>query len=120
MESNALGFLEVWRTLLTFAALIACGLNLSLAFGVFHNKWAIPFPSAWYAYTLATAATVGVSLYWRLSDWGSHFPLNVGDFTAMVPIGGALIAGFIGSKTLGKRVVQVEMFEHDKARGCDE
>ena len=105
---NPVGMLEVWRTLLTFAALIGCGLNISLAFGVFKNKSALPYLGVWYAYTVAAALTLGVSIYWR----GAGFPLNPGDFTALIPIGGFLTAGLLGTKTLGKRVVDVEVDQH--------
>ena len=101
--------LDLYRTAVTVLALIGLVVNLSLAVAVVRHRshqFATPL---WLAYSLAAAGTLSVSAYWRLRDQFSDLPLNAGDFTALVPVTGMLVAGFIGWRILGRIVGRADL-----------
>ena len=101
--------LDLWRTALTIAGLIGVAVNVSLAVAVVRHRGESFATPLWLTYSLAAAGTMAVSAYFRTRDQTSELPLNVGDFTALVPIVGFLAAGTIGWRILGRIVGRAEL-----------
>ena len=93
---------ELWRAAVTVVALASFAVNLSLVVAVARHRDERVATVVWAAYALAAAGTNLVSAYFRLSDEGKGLPLNVGDFTALVPTVGFLAAGILAWRHLGR------------------
>ena len=101
--------IDLYRTAVTVLAMVGLVVNLSLAVAVLRHRdqqFATPL---WLCYSLAGAATLAVSAYFRTRDQFADLPLNVGDFTALVPVLGFLTAGTVGWRILGRIVGRSEL-----------
>ena len=101
--------LDLYRTAVTALAMVGLVVNFSLAVAVATHRdkrFATPL---WLCYSIAGAATLAVSAYWRTRDQFSDMPMNVGDFTALVPVLGFLTAGTVGWRILGRIVGRAEL-----------
>ncbi len=96
--------LELYRYTVTLLAFMSLAVNLSLVVGVIRHRHQHIAVKVWVAYALAAAGTNAVSAYFRLSDESSGLPLNVGDFTALVPTIGFLTAGILAWRYLGRTI----------------
>ena len=96
--------LELYRTAVTVLALISFAVNFSLVFGVVRHTEQRIASGVWAVYALAAAGTNAVSVYFRLRDQYQDFPINVGDFTALVPTLGFLTAGILAWRSLGRTI----------------
>ncbi len=96
--------LELYRYTVTLLALMSLAVNLSLVVGVIHHRKQRIASLIWAVYAAAAAGTNAVSAYFRLYDESSDLPLNVGDFTALVPTLGFLTAGILGWRYLGRTI----------------
>lgn len=103
--------LDIWRTALTALGLVALGVNAGLAVMVLRYHLTSIVTSVWFAYAVATAGTSAIAAYWRLKDGFYAAPLNVGDFTALVPMAGGLTAGLIAWRALGRKVAEHKLIE---------
>lgn len=101
--------LDYMRFAVSAAGLVAFGVNLTVAAFACRHRAIIGIPHPIIAYALAGAGTIAVAMYWRLQDHFADLPLNTGDFTALVPILGFLIAGLGMIRSIGRNVVQAEV-----------
>ena len=93
---------ELWRAAVSTLATASFAVNVSLVVAVTRHRHERIAAAVWTAYALAAAGTNLVSVYFRLSDEGKDLPLNVGDFTILVPTIGFLTAGILAWRYLGR------------------
>ena len=101
--------IDLYRTAVTVLALVGLVMNLSLAVAVArHHDKRIATP-LWLAYSAAAAGTLAVSAYFRTRDQFADLPVNVGDFTALVPVLGFITASVVGWRILGRIVGRADL-----------
>lgn len=104
--------LDLYRTGMTVAALMAAGINTGLAVAVWRHRGLVFHATVWVLFALAVAASAGSGAYWRVHDTRVDVPLNVGDFTVFLPTLGGFVAGMYAWRILG-RIVGATEGTHD-------
>ena len=98
---------ELYRSLVTLAGVMGFGMNLALAVALIQHRADVPHAAATLSgYAILTSLVAAVAVYWRVHDGYVAVPLNVGDFTALVPCVGSLTAGTIAIRQVGRRIGQ--------------
>ena len=94
-------WLDLYRFAVSTVAVVTVAINLSVVMAARVSALPLARVVTWYA--LCAAATATVSLYFRLNDHRIDVPLNVGDFTALIPSVGFGLVGLGAMRVLGHK-----------------
>lgn len=102
--------IDVYRSIVAVIACLAMAINLSLAATLAIRRPQIRLKvNVWIAYATVAGLTNGISLYFRLHDGLANLPMQVGDFTAVIPTCGFLAAGIMGWRAYGRETGHAEV-----------
>ena len=98
---------ELYRSLVTLAGVIGFALNTALVVALTRHRGKVPhLGGTLTAYATLAALIAAVAVYWRVRDEYVAVPMNVGDFTALIPCLGSVVAGTVAIRQVGRMIGQ--------------